>query len=101
MELYDRHAGDRDRFEILAFHDATVKSFEELDEKLEKTVAGPWKGRSLPFPILLDSTGTTVKQLGITAFPTLVLLDPEGRVVKGGEQVLEEKLKAARGKAPE
>ena len=58
-----------------------------------------WKGKSLPFPILLDASGATVKSYGIQAFPTLVLIDPEGRVVKGGsEALLAEKLKESGGK---
>ena len=94
MDLYDKYEAQRDRFEVLAFHDGTVKTFEELDEKMEKTIAVRWKGRSLPFPILLDASGTTVKQLGISAFPTHVLIDPDGNVVKGDEKLLEKKLLA-------
>ena len=97
MDFYEKHKAERNRFEILAFHDATAKSFEELDKKLEKTVAEAWKGRTLPFPVLLDATGETIKRFGITAFPTTVLLDPDGKVVKNaGETTLEEKLKTAR-----
>ena len=35
IDFYQERVEDRDRFEILAFHDGSVKSFEELDEKLE------------------------------------------------------------------
>jgi len=99
MEFYETHKADRDRFEILAFHDKTATSFEELDEKLKPVIEKRWKGKSLPFPILLDASGATVKNYGIQGFPTIVLIDPEGRVVKGGsEAMLEEKLKAPKGK---
>jgi hypothetical protein len=99
MEFYEAHKADRERFEILAFHDASAKTFEELDEKLKPVVEKRWKGKSLPFPILLDASGQTVKAYGIQAFPTIVLIDPEGRVVKrGSEAMLEEKLKEAKGK---
>ncbi len=97
MKFYEKHKADRDRYQILAFHDAKAKTFEELDEKLKPVIEKKWKGKSLPFPILLDASGATVKNYGIQAFPTLVLIDPEGRVVKGGsEAMLEEKLKQAR-----
>ena len=59
MALYDKYSALRDRFEILAFHDATVSTFEELDEKLEPIREKYWAGKSLPFPILLDATRTT------------------------------------------
>ena len=99
MEFYEKHKADRDRFEVLAFHDAKAKSFEELDEKLKPVIEKAWKGKSLPFPILLDASGATVKNYGIQAFPTLILIDPDGHVVRGGsEAMLEEKLKEPKGK---
>jgi hypothetical protein len=52
-----------------------------------------WRGRDLPFPILLDATGQTLKDYGIRAFPTTLLIDPEGKLVgEAGEKELEEKL---------
>ena len=94
MEFYEKHKADRDRFEVLAFHDAKAKNFEELDEKLKPIIEKHWKGKSLPFPILLDASGETVKNFGIQAFPTVILIDPEGHLVRGGsEALLEEKLK--------
>ncbi len=85
IDFYEKEKSDR--FEILAFHDATVKSFEELDEKLATIKDKHWKGRALPFPILLDATGETIKQFGIHAFPTTILIDPEGRLVGEGSEV--------------
>jgi hypothetical protein len=88
IEFYEDHKADREKFEILAFHDATAKSFAELDSKLEPIINNAWSGRPLPFPILLDSTGETVETFGISAFPTILLIDPEGRLV--GEAKKEE-----------
>ena len=52
-----------------------------------------WGGKSLPFPVLLDETRSTIDGWGIRAFPTIVLIDPEGKLVRGGsEKMLEEKL---------
>ncbi len=99
MEFYEKHKADRDRFEVLTFHDASAKTFEELDEKLKPVIEKKGKGEGLPFPILLDKSGATVKKYGIQGFPTLVLIDPEGLVVKGGsEAMLEEKLKGSKGR---
>lgn len=93
MKLYENHDSLRDRFEVLAFHDATAKTFEELDERLKLVIEKRWEGKPLPFPILLDSTGATVKAFGIRAYPTNILIDPEGRLVRGNaEKMLESKL---------
>ncbi len=94
MTLYAKYAELRDRFEILAFHDATVKTFAELDEKLAPIIEERWDGKELPFPVLLDPTRKTIKAFGISAYPTNVLIDPEGKVVRGNaEKLLEAKLR--------
>ncbi len=93
IDLYEAHRDHRDKFEILAFHDASAKSFEELDKKLEPIIKNTWGGKTLPFPILLDSTGATIREFGITAFPTTVLIDPEGKLVGyASKEALEAKL---------
>ena len=81
IDFFEDHKADRDKFEILAFHDAQAKNFDELDSKLEPIIKNAWSGRPLPFPILLDSTGETIEKFGISAFPTMILIDPEGRLV--------------------
>lgn len=80
IDFYEHH-GDDERFEILAFHDASVKSLAELDEKLVSVKKNHWGGRDLPFPVLHDNTGATIEQFGVRAFPTMILVDPEGRLV--------------------
>ena len=67
----------------MAFHDGSAKTFEELDGKLTAIKESAWAGRDLPFPVLLDSTGETIKTYGIQAFPTVTLIDPEGKIVQG------------------
>lgn len=93
MELYEDHAADRGKFEVIAFHDASAKDFEELDKKLEPIRKSVWAGKDLPFPILLDSTGETIKTYGIRAFPTTILIDPDGKLVgEADDSQLEAKL---------
>ena len=93
MNFYETHKDKRDQFEILAFHDASVRDFQELDKHLKSIISSKWNGKMLPFPILLDSTRTTIKNYGIDSFPTAILIDPEGKVVVGGgESRLSEKL---------
>ena len=95
-EMIDFYLKEKsDRFEILAFHEASVKTLADLDQKLPKVKEKHWKGRDLPFPILMDATGETLKEWGIRAFPTTVLIDPEGRLAERGD--LEALQKALKG----
>lgn len=92
IDFYEDHAEHRDKFEVIALHDGTVKDFAEMDAKTESTKKTLWRGRNLPFPILLDADngkrGATVNAYGITAFPTTILVDPDGKVV--GQATLED-----------
>ena len=92
MEIYDEHPEDRDKFVVLAFHSKDIASFEELDPKLKPIIESTWGGRELPFPILLDSTGQTVETYGISIWPTTIAINPEGKVVRGGEYTFEKTL---------
>ncbi len=89
-EFYEKNKSDK--FEILAFHDNSVRSLAELDEKLKPVKKRFWNGRELPFPVLFDGTDSTLTRYRIRAFPTMILIDPEGRLV--GESRLDG-LKAA------
>jgi thiol-disulfide isomerase/thioredoxin len=98
IDLYQDHADERDKFEVLAFHDGSVKDFSEMDAKTEQTKKTLWHGRNLPFPILLDAQngerGATVAAYEIRAFPTTILIDPQGKLVgQVSPAVLESKLK--------
>jgi hypothetical protein len=93
IDFYEEHKNDRDKFEILAFHDATAKDFGELDKHLPGLREKFWHGRDLPFPILMDSTGETIKAYDIHSFPTTLLIDPDGKLVgHASEEDLEKKL---------
>jgi hypothetical protein len=93
IDFYEEHKDHRDKFEIIAFHDSTAKDFGELDKHLPGLREKLWRGRDLPFPILLDSTGKTVKAYDIHAFPTTLLIDPDGKLVgHTNEEDLEKRL---------
>jgi hypothetical protein len=93
IDLYEAHKKDREKFEIIAFHDGTMKDFADLDKKMESPKQKYWNGRDLPFPILLDATGQTIKDWGVHGFPTTLLIDPEGKLVgEASEDALAEKL---------
>ena len=89
--LAEKHPKYTERIALLAFHDDSVADFTELDPELAKLEKNVWKGKSLPFPILLDASGTTIATWGIDSFPTTVLIDPQGNIVgRVGEPELEE-----------
>jgi len=95
IALYEDHADQRDKFEVIAIHDKRVKSFDELDQKLPKIKERFWQGKDLPFPVLLDATGQTEETYGIHAYPTGLLIDPDGKLVGEGTPAdLEAKLPA-------
>ncbi len=75
--FYNDFAAQRDRFEIVALHGPPVSSFESLDARAAMA-------RTLPYPVLIDGLGATAKAYGIDHMPRLLLLDPEGRLVRGG-----------------
>ena len=84
MEFYKEYADCRGQFEILAVHGKGANTFAALDRRLENIKREEWSGETLPFPVLLDATGEALKAWGVQGLPTTVLVDPEGRVVRGG-----------------
>src|SRR5690242_20569708 len=93
IEFYNRHPGLRDKFEILAIHESkSLKTFKELDVKNARNEREIWKTK-LPFPVLIDKDNKTVARYAISSYPTLVLIDPAGKQVKGGTlDMLKERL---------
>lgn len=77
--FYRKHKTDE--FEIIAFHDNTVRGFVQLDRALADVKRRHWGGEDLPFPVLIDGNGETFYRYGIEALPTTILIDPEGRLV--------------------
>ena len=99
MDLYDEFDKQRDHFEIIAFHDPRAKTIAEIDQQLKSRniIDGVWGGRNLPFPVLVDASRDTMGLWGIRFFPTVVLIDPEGNLVRGGnEEMLEQELRKLR-----
>jgi hypothetical protein len=95
-KFFHENQDKRDRFEVFAFHEDAAKSWAELEPRLKPIKEKHWGGKDLPFPILFDSTGKTITTWGIRSFPTFVLIDPEGRVVKGGNlKMLERELSSS------
>ena len=88
---------DRDRFEILAICNTetekaqTIAAYDAIAAPLVEKV---WEGKQLPFPVLIDGEGKTSGVYGINFWPTALLIDPEGHLVKFGDKTtLAERLK--------
>ncbi|HEX4796899.1 MAG TPA: TlpA disulfide reductase family protein [Humisphaera sp.] len=80
---------------IIAVHNDTADSIEDMDRKLDETRHKQWAGRDLPFPIALDgggetrftgssltTYGATTAAYGIQSFPTSLLIGPDGVVIR-------------------
>jgi hypothetical protein len=72
---------------MIAFHNDLAKNLAEVDQKVQPLVDGLW-GEPLPFPILLDASGKTTKEWGISAYPATYLFDPTGKVAAVGDAVM-------------
>ena len=94
-KFYEDHEDQRDQFEILAICvdcNGEKTSIAEVDRSLKPIVEHVWGGKPLPFPILLDSSMTTLERFGVPGYET-ILIDPEGKLVDGDETTLAKKLK--------
>jgi len=69
---------------VLAVHDDSVASVDEMDQKMAKAVKVYWHGKDLAFPTVLDGGGEKgiFRAYGIGAVPALIVIDREGRVVR-------------------
>ncbi|WP_197526785.1 TlpA family protein disulfide reductase [Pirellulimonas nuda] len=88
MEFYEEHSADRDRFEVLAICNTEQEKAQTMaayDALAAPLVEGAWSGKQLPFPVLLDGEGRTYSKYGVQGWPTMLLINPEGHLVKGGD----------------
>jgi thiol-disulfide isomerase/thioredoxin len=109
-ELMDLHEKYRERgLVIIGVHDDSWNSMGDLKKKLGELSKRYWDGRKIPFVVALDgggrtkvegtertASGATTAAYGISGFPTMVLIDRQGRVVGeyDGNEVTIERLLA-------
>jgi len=93
MQLHDKFS--KHGLIIIAVHDDSLGSIEELQQKLKALSEKRWSGQQIPFAIALDgggktkiegtersARGATTAAYGIQGWPTSVLIDKNGNVVK-------------------
>jgi thiol-disulfide isomerase/thioredoxin len=81
-------------FAVVALHDQSVQPRAEYDRRTAFARRAFWDGKVLPFRVLLDrpdpdkpagrdpeGTGLTCRHYGIAGFPTLFVIDQEGKIV--------------------
>jgi thiol-disulfide isomerase/thioredoxin len=92
MKVNDAFAGQN--VALIAVHDGSLTSLDQLREKTETAKKEIWHGRELPFlialagnaPTKIDGTPFTANcqataDYGVTSFPTTLLINQQGRVV--------------------
>jgi hypothetical protein len=93
--FYEDHRAQRGRFEILSIcidYEGELKSMADVERKLEPIVKHAWGGKSLPFPVLLDNSFQTWESYGLRGLGEVLLIDPDGNLVRGDETTLAERL---------
>ncbi len=72
----------------LSVHTSNLKSFAELDRGIATCQEKSWNKRALPFTTVLDRpaadskyAGQTSERYGVVEWPTLIVVDQQGRVV--------------------
>lgn len=92
MATYDRY---KDKgLVVIAIHDDSLPSLDEMTQKMKDAAAKFWNGRDLPFIVGLDgggetpipgaddsAKGATIATYGIQQFPTQVLISRDGIVI--------------------
>lgn len=81
IRFYDESKSLRNQFEIVGIHNPDAKSLEAIRPQFSNLVKDDWGGLKPSYPLVFDSKGETMKELGISALPTVLLIDPQGKLV--------------------
>jgi thiol-disulfide isomerase/thioredoxin len=94
-ELIELHEKYHDKgLVVIGIHDDSMNSVKNLEKEIKKLSKALWDGKKIPYAIALDgggrckiegtertASGATTAAYGIQAFPTMVLIDKQGKVV--------------------
>ena len=93
IKFYDDYESSRDQFEVVSVcvaFNGGPQTLNELDEKLKPIVQNVWDNKTIPFPIVLDTTFKSWENFGIPGLGTAVLIDPDGNLYEGDLETLRE-----------
>jgi thiol-disulfide isomerase/thioredoxin len=82
VKLRDKYASQG--LVVLAVHDASLKTLDEMNEKMGPVLRRVFNGVPPKFPIALDGPGeqNVFQAYGIFAVPAVILIDQQGRIVR-------------------
>jgi thiol-disulfide isomerase/thioredoxin len=81
---------------VVAIHDSSMKTLDEMNQKMDPILQNVFHGDPPKFPIALDGSGqqSVFEAYGIYAVPAVILIDQQGHVVRryhhAGKPELEE-----------
>jgi len=79
-----RQRYEREGLVVLAIHDSSLKTLDEMNAKMEPILNNVFDGNPPKLPMALDGAGanSVFEAYGIYAVPAVMLIDQEGRIVR-------------------
>lgn len=92
IEFYENNKDLKDSFEFISVHNkhALATDFDVLDKSLadRKIVEERWNGKNMTWPLMIDGNAVTAREWGIFGYPTMAIIDPEGKLHSFGHHHL-------------
>jgi predicted DsbA family dithiol-disulfide isomerase len=92
IEFYEQNQDLKDSFEFISVHNKYpgAKDFETLDKsKADRGIVEKrWNGKDMTWPLMIDGDGTTAREWGVFGYPTMAIVDPEGKLHSFGHHHL-------------
>ena len=93
IEFYEKNQDLKDSFEFISIHNKSdlAKDFETLDKTMldRKIVETKWGGKTMTWPMMIDGDAKTARTWGISGYPTMAIVDPEGKLHSWGHHHVE------------
>jgi len=92
MTVYEKNQDIKEQFEIISIHNksAWATDLTVLDQSINdrRIVETRWDNKKIAWPMMIDGKGETMREWGITTFPSMAIIDPEGNLYAYGENQL-------------
>jgi hypothetical protein len=93
IDFYEKNSRDRSRFEIVGLYldlSGQLQDIAALHQQLKPIKEHVWNGKEINFPIILDNTFSNWEPFAISGLGDCLLISPDGRIVPGGTDRLQE-----------